>query len=108
MAAPRAAHVKVPKPSLGSRAFQWDTRKGVKFLVAFLIVPTMIVLGIAIFETRVVYPPPADGPTQGIVWGDHTFATRADFARWLRVRGVPYRVWARRHPTPPRKQLTSE
>jgi hypothetical protein len=68
----------------------------------------MIVLGIAIFETRVVYPPPADGPTRGIVWGGHTFATRADFARWLRVRGVPYRVWARHHPTPPRKQLTSE
>lgn len=69
-----------------------------KILVAALILPAVIVLGIAAFETRIFYPVPSNGPTRGIVWSGHTFATQAAFARWLRSRGVPYRVWARRHP----------
>jgi MYXO-CTERM domain-containing protein len=69
-----------------------------KILIAALILPAVIVLGIAAFETRIFYPVPSNGPTRGIVWAGHTFATRTDFARWLRSRGVPYRVWARRHP----------
>ncbi len=72
-----------------------------KFFAIFLIVPAIFVLGIAFVETRVIYPPPANGATQGIVWDGHTFATRADFARWLRSRGVPYRAWVRRHPSSP-------
>jgi hypothetical protein len=69
-----------------------------KILIAALILPAVIVLGIAAFETRIFYPVPSNGPTRGIVWDGHTFATQAAFARWLRSRGVPYRVWARRHP----------
>ena len=69
-----------------------------KILVAALILPAVIVLGIAAFETRIFYPVPSNGPTRGIVWDGHTFATQAAFARWLRSRGVTYRVWARRHP----------
>jgi MYXO-CTERM domain-containing protein len=69
-----------------------------KILIGALILPAVIVLGIAAFETRIFYPVPSNGPTRGIVWAGHTFATRTDFARWLRSRGVPYRVWARRHP----------
>jgi hypothetical protein len=69
-----------------------------KILVAALILPAVIVLGIAAFETRIFYPAPSNGPTRGIVWAGHTFATQPAFARWLRSRGVPYRVWARRHP----------
>ncbi len=69
-----------------------------KILVAALILPAVIVLGIAAFETRIFYPVPSNGPTRGIVWAGHTFATQAAFAGWLRSRGVPYRVWARRHP----------
>jgi hypothetical protein len=69
-----------------------------KILISALILPTVIVLGIAAFETRIFYPVPSNGPTRGIVWDGHTFATQAAFARWLRSRGVPYRVWARRHP----------
>jgi hypothetical protein len=72
-----------------------------KFLATVLIAAPMFVLAIAFVETRVVYPPPANGATQGIVWDGQTFATRADFARWLRSRGVPYRVWIRRHPASP-------
>ncbi len=69
-----------------------------KILVTALILPAVIVLGIAAFETRIFYPVPSNGPTRGIVWAGHTFATQAAFAGWLRSRGVPYRVWARRHP----------
>jgi hypothetical protein len=71
---------------------------GVKLLAAALIVPT-IVLGIAIVETRVVTPPPSNGPAAGIVWKNMTFANRREFARWLRSHGTSYRVWARHHPS---------
>jgi hypothetical protein len=70
----------------------------VKLLAATLILPAAIVLAIAAFETRIFYPAPSNAPTRGIVWDGHTFAVRGDFARWLRSRGIRYRVWARRHP----------
>ena len=69
-----------------------------KLLASALILPAAIVLAIATLETRVLYPPPSNGPTTGLVWSGHTFATRTDFARWLRSRGIRYAVWARRHP----------
>jgi hypothetical protein len=69
-----------------------------KLVVAALILPAAIVLAIAAFETRVFYPLPANGPTRGIVWDGHTFASKTDFARWLRSRGSSYAIWARRHP----------
>jgi hypothetical protein len=69
-----------------------------KLLVAALILPAAIVLAIAAFETRVFYPLPSNGPTRGIVWDGHTFATKTDFARWLRSQGSSYAIWARRHP----------
>jgi hypothetical protein len=71
----------------------------VKLLAAALILPAIIVLGIATFETRVLVGPGSNKPTPGIVWDNHTFASRAEFARWLRSHGTSYRVWARRHPS---------
>ncbi len=68
-------------------------------LAAALILPALIVLGIATFETRVLLSPGSNKPTQGIVWNNQTFTTRAEFARWLRSRGTSYRVWARQHPS---------
>ena len=69
-------------------------------LAAALILPALIVLGIATFETRVLLNPGwSNKPTQGIVWDNQTFTTRAEFARWLRSRGTSYRVWARQHPS---------
>jgi hypothetical protein len=72
----------------------------VKVLAVILILPTTIVLAIAILETRVLYSPPSNAPTRGLVWSGHTFVARADFSRWLRSRGVTYRAWVRRHPAP--------
>jgi hypothetical protein len=69
-----------------------------KLVAATLILPAVIVLGIAALEMGVLYPPPSNKPTQGVVWRGNTFVNRAEFARWLRARGISYRVWARRHP----------
>ena len=70
-----------------------------KLLAAALILPAIIVLGIATFETRVLVGPGSNKPTAGIVWDNHTFTSRAEFARWLRSHGTSYRFWARRHPS---------
>jgi hypothetical protein len=66
-----------------------------RLLVVALTLSAVIVLGIAAFEA---IPAPSKGPANGIVWAGKTFATRADFARWLRSEGVTYRAWARSHP----------
>src|SRR5439155_24168804 len=71
-----------------------------KLLAVALILPATIVLVIAAFETQILYPPASNAPTKGLVWHGRTFASRGDFARWLRSRGVRYAVWARRHPSP--------
>lgn len=71
-----------------------------KLLAATLILPTTVVLAIAILETRVLYSPPSNAPTRGLVWGGHTFVARADFSRWLRSQGLTYTAWVRRHPAP--------
>jgi hypothetical protein len=69
-----------------------------RLLVAVLIFSAVLVLGIAALETRALSPQPSSGPAHGVVWNGKTFASRADFARWLRSHGTSYRVWARRHP----------
>jgi hypothetical protein len=72
----------------------------VKLIAATLILPTTVVLAIAILETRVLYSPPSNAPARGLVWAGHTFVARADFSRWLRSQGLTYRAWVRRHPAP--------
>lgn len=69
-----------------------------RLLVAALILSVVILLGFAAFEARVLVPGPSNGQAKGVVWRGRTFATRAEFARWLRSRGVSYRAWARSHP----------
>jgi hypothetical protein len=74
--------------------------KRVRVLLVILILPTTIVLAIGILETRVLYSPPANPPTRGLVWADQTFVTRGQFSRWLHSQGVTYAAWVRRHPAP--------
>jgi hypothetical protein len=69
-----------------------------RFLIGALILAAVIALGIAAFEAGSVSPARSNGPAHGVVWAGQTFATRADFARWLRSQGTTYRSWARRHP----------
>lgn len=70
-----------------------------RLLAAALVLPAIVVLAIATFETGVLVRPGSNKPAQGIVWDNRTFANRAEFARWLRSHGTSYRVWARRHPS---------
>lgn len=70
-----------------------------RLLAAALVLPAIVVLAIATFETGVLVRPGSNKPAQGIVWDNHTFANRAEFARWLRSHGTSYRTWARRHPS---------
>jgi len=66
-----------------------------RLLAGMLTLSAVIVLGIAAYEA---VPSPSNGPANGVVWAGQTFATRADFARWLRSQGSSYRAWARQHP----------
>jgi hypothetical protein len=67
-----------------------------RVLIAVLTLSAVILLGIAAVEAAV--PAPSHGRAHGVVWAGQTFASRADFARWLRSQGTSYRAWARRHP----------
>jgi len=67
-------------------------------LLGVLVLPAAIVLVLAYVETRVVADSSPPARAKGVVWAGRTFVDRAQFARWLRSRGVRYRVWAQRHP----------
>jgi hypothetical protein len=68
-------------------------------VVGVLLLPAAIVLALAYVETRVVDDSSSShARARGVVWAGRTFVDRAQFARWLRSRGVRYRVWAQRHP----------
>ena len=56
----------------------------------------VVYLGAQFFDSP---PPPSQPQAKGIVWGGRTFVDLAEFSRWLRSQGVPYEVWALRHPT---------
>ena len=59
----------------------------------------LIATGVAIFWPRPVEgTPAAPGQAGLLVWGDGVFANPLELEAWLRVRGVSYAQWARRHP----------
>jgi len=41
-------------------------------------------------------PPP--GQAGALVWGNGVFSNALELEAWLRIRGVSYKTWARRHP----------
>jgi MYXO-CTERM domain-containing protein len=73
-------------------------------LLAALVLPPLLALGIVFGAMRLVGGPPSSPHerAQGVVWGKRTFVNRAAFARWLNSRGRSYLVWARRHPVRPK------
>ena len=42
--------------------------------------------------------PAAPGQAGALVWGNGVFANRLELEAWLRIRGVSYESWARKHP----------
>jgi hypothetical protein len=69
-------------------------------LLAALVLPALLTLAIAIGAVRIVggLSRSPQKHAEGIVWGERTFASRADLGRWLESRGRSYDAWARRHP----------
>ena len=47
---------------------------------------------------RHVVPLEVRGTPAAIVWSDRVFRSEAEFARWLRGRGISYERWVRTHP----------
>lgn len=72
----------------------------VEILIA-LVCCAVTMLGVVYLGAQVFNSPPSPPQPQakGIVWGGRTFVNLAEFARWLRSRGVAYEAWALRHPT---------
>jgi hypothetical protein len=65
------------------------------------LVPAVILAAtaVAIFWPRPVESTPAAPGQAGLlVWGDGVFANPLELDAWLRIRGVTYAEWARRHP----------
>jgi hypothetical protein len=69
-------------------------------LLAALVLPPLLTLGIALAAVRIVGGLPASPHkhAHAVVWGTRTFTSRAAFGRWLESRGRSYEAWARRHP----------
>ena len=47
---------------------------------------------------RNVIPLETRGTPAAIVWSDRVFRSEAEFARWLRGRGISYERWVKTHP----------
>jgi hypothetical protein len=68
-------------------------------LLGILFLPAALAFAITYSATRVVEAPQHQPErATSIVWAGRVFETKRDLARWLRARGVSYRVWAQRHP----------
>src|SRR5918996_885071 len=54
--------------------------------------------------------PTVPGQTGALVWGDGVFSNALELQAWLRIRGVTYAEWARKHPAAKKKktEATSE
>ena len=71
-------------------------------LLAALVLPPLLTLGIAFGAVRLVGPLTSPREhAQGVVWGKRTFVNRAALGRWLDAHGRSSQAWARRHPVKP-------
>lgn len=57
-----------------------------------------VTLFVAFFPRDVKSDPSPPGQSGALVWGDGVFANRLELEAWLRIRGVSYESWARKHP----------
>ena len=64
-------------------------------IAAAVLVATAVV---AFLPRAVKSDPAAPGQAGALVWGNGVFANRLELEAWLRIRGVSYESWARKHP----------
>ena len=65
------------------------------------VVACVVLVGAAVAGVlpRAVKSDPAPpGQVGALVWGDGVFANKLELEAWLRIRGVSYASWARKHP----------
>jgi hypothetical protein len=78
-------------------------RSGMSLVVGFggaALVAVMVLL-VGTIANTMRNPKPVKAsvpPVSAVVWGDYVFSSPPAMARWLRVHGVAYSVWADRHP----------
>lgn len=78
-------------------------------LAAAFALPLVLAFALVRTATQVVGVPEAPVAKSGsIVWANRVFVTRAELARWLRVRGASYTRWAERHPALAGRQQPAE
>jgi hypothetical protein len=79
----------------GRRRRPWQVL--VPWLVTALI---LVATGVVAFWPREaeLRNPERPGVEGALVWGDGVFTNALELEAWLRVRGVSYKQWARRHP----------
>lgn len=64
-------------------------------VAAAILVVTLVV---AFMPGAVKSDPSPPGQTGALVWGNGVFANKLELEAWLRIRGVSYESWARKHP----------
>ena len=66
-----------------------------------LVVPFLILVGIALWATFRWHPPtktPPPGTRGSLVWGDAIFSSRVEVEAWMVQHGASYPRWAKSHP----------
>ena len=59
----------------------------------------LVTTALVAFLPRAIESDPSPPGTAGaLVWGDGVFANRLELEAWLRIRGVSYESWAKKHP----------
>jgi hypothetical protein len=73
---------------------------GISAFLARVTLPALLAFVVMTGAERLAGTSPIKSPIQptSVFWANRIFATRADLAHWLRVRGASYQVWAFAHP----------
>jgi hypothetical protein len=58
----------------------------------------VVTLAVAFLPRGVKSDPSPPGQTGALVWGNGVFANKLELEAWLRIRGVSYETWAKKHP----------
>ena len=68
----------------------------VPWVVACVVLVGAVVAGVVPRPVKSDPAPP--GKAGALVWGNGVFASKLELEAWLRIRGVSYEAWVRKHP----------
>lgn len=72
----------------------------INVLLGIAVVAVAAVVWVVVIHslTKPPKPAPVIGRPDAVVWGNRVFTSRAEFAHWLKARGLSYSRWAKTHP----------